>query len=55
MTVSTDKNKEAFAVYSGAAAYNWTNFVINEDAIAFLVDRYASEATNPTKKTVNLL
>ena len=28
MTVSTEKNKEAFAIYSGATAYNWTGFVI---------------------------
>lgn len=44
MTVSTEKNKEAFAVYSGAAAYQWTNFIINDDAD---VEAYAVFPSDP--------
>jgi hypothetical protein len=44
MTVSTAKNKEAFAVYSGAAAYNWTGFVINADADVEVYAVFPSDA-----------
>ena len=44
MTVSTAKNKEAFAIYSGAAAYNWTGFVINADADVEVYAVFPSDA-----------
>ena len=44
MTVSTEKNKEAFAIYSGAAAYNWTGFVINADADVEVYAVFPSDA-----------